>query len=234
MNRISKLLLPVVLLLFGTVSLSAQKTFLLKNASKLFDVKIHIAKCESDVCEGKGTVYLLKKNQTQVFQTIEMPQMYLELGSDKKPTANLIELYGENNSGVNFEDYNFDGAVDLALRNGNDGAYNGPSYDVFLFSKTAKKFVRNHSLTKLASENLGLFTANKNDKTIETFNKSGCCWHETIRYKFLNNRLRKVYVLTEDASRGDEWVRITTKSLAGGRWKTTVRTAPVEEYYKEQ
>ncbi|MDQ6785239.1 MAG: hypothetical protein M3033_00270 [Acidobacteriota bacterium] len=229
-----KLILLVSLFLLTANIGFAQQNFLLKDASKTFDVKIKIAKCDTDTCEGRATVYLSRKNQPNVFQTIAMPNMFLELNKERKPTANLIELYGENNSGVVFDDFNFDGVEDLALRNGNDGAYGGPSYDVLLFSKAANKFVKSRELTKLASESLGLFTVDKKKRTIETFNKSGCCYHETTRYKIINNRPQKVYVFTEDATGGDgERVKLTTETLVGGKWKKTVKYARTKDYYKE-
>lgn len=231
---ISLFCLPAMILLCGAANIFAGQTFLLKDASKNYDVKINIAKCEEDTCQGKATVTIHKKNQPQILQTINLPEMFLELGENKKPTANLIELYGENNSGVVFDDYNFDGTDDLALRNGNNGAYGGPSYDVLLFSKATGKFVKNSALTKLASENLGLFTVNKSRKTLETFNKSGCCWHETVRYSVVNNRPAKVYVLTEDAAGGSDKVKITTETLVKGKWRKTTKTALVKDYYKEQ
>jgi hypothetical protein len=216
-----------------SLNLFAQETFLLKNASKTFDVKVKIAKCEDDICEGKATVYLIKKNQTSPFQTIALDNFYLELGTDKKPTANIIELYGMNNSGVVFEDYNFDGTPDLALRNGNDGAYGGPSYDIYLVVKPSGKFVKNAALTTLASENLGLFTVDNKAKTLETFNKSGCCWHQTVRYQVINNRPKKVYVFTEDAAGADtEKVILTTEMLVNGRWSKKTKTALTKDYYK--
>ncbi|MBA2495349.1 MAG: hypothetical protein H0V31_11725 [Acidobacteria bacterium] len=230
-----KIFLFISILLLTATNFYAQKTFLLKNASKTFDVKIKIAKCEDDICESKATVYLMKKNQTAPFQTIQMPNMYLELGDDKKPTANLIELYGMNNSGVIFDDYNFDGAEDLALRNGNEGAYGGPSYDVLLFSKTKNNFAKSRELSALASENLGLFTVDGKKMTIETFNKSGCCFHVTTRYQVINNRPKKVYVFTEDATDvGSEKVKLTTETLVGGKWKKTIKYAKTKDYYKEQ
>ncbi len=221
-----KIFLLISLLLIITASIFAQETFLLKNASKNFDVKIKIAECEDNICQGKATVYLTKKNQTTPFQTIQLPNMYLELGKDKEPTANLVELYGENNSGVISDDYNFDGAEDFALRNGNNGAYGGPSYEVLLFSKAKNNFVKNAELTKLAGENLGMFTVDKQKKIIETFNKDGCCYHKTTRYQVINNRPKKVYVFTEDASTAaSEKVILTTETLVHGRWKKTVKYA---------
>ena len=222
------------IMFFSAQTLFAQNTFLLKNASKDYDVKIKIAKCEDEICEGAATVYLSKKSQAKVFQMLELENLYLELGADKKPTANLIELYGENNSGVIFDDYNFDGAPDLALRNGNNGAYGGPSYDVFLVVKPSGKFVKNAALTKLASENLGLFTVDKKSQTLETFNKSGCCWHETVRYQVINNRPKKIYVFTEDAAGADgEKVVLTTETFIKERWRTKTKTVLTKDYYKE-
>jgi hypothetical protein len=217
-----KIIVYSFLVIALTGAVRAQTIFLLKDASKHYDVKISVSKCEEDTCEGAGKIELFKKNAAAIYQTIEMPNVFIELGSDRKPTANLIELYGENNSGIVFDDYNFDGAEDIAVRNGNEGGYGGPSYDIFLFSGP-RKFIRNASLTKLASENLGLFAVDKKKKTIETFDKSGCCWHRTIRYRVIKNRPVKIYEMVEDAFGSDGKVRITTKRLIKGRWRTTTR-----------
>lgn len=226
MKKISVIL--SVLFLFSSAAF-AQKTFLLKNASKNFDVRIEISSCEEDTCEGEGTVFLSRKGQKKVFQKIEMANVFLELGTDQKPTANLIELYGENNSGIIFDDYNFDGVQDLAIRNGNNGAYGGPSYDVYLFTRTKNRFVENEMLTEIASNNLGMFTVDKKNRTIETFTKSGCCWHQTTRYKIVKNQPKKVYVLTEDAMTGGGEKEITTTEILmpNGKWKKTVKTRKI-------
>ncbi|MBS1795280.1 MAG: hypothetical protein JSS81_15595 [Acidobacteria bacterium] len=228
-------ILTLMIILGAALGVAAQKTFLLTKASKTYDLKVTIEKCEDDTCEGPATVYLLRKGDEKAFQTIRMENLFLELGTDQKPTANLIELYGENNSGVIFEDYNFDGIEDLALRNGNFGNYGGPSYDVLLFSKKKRQFVLNDPLTVLASENLGMFDVDPIRKTIETFAKSGCCWHERTRYKIVNDRPVKVYVLTEDVPPGDGTIVIlTTRTLVNGKWKKKVKRVPTKDYYKDQ
>jgi hypothetical protein len=234
LTPVKSCLLATLFAIFMVSNVFAQQMFLLKDASKKFDVKIRIAKCEDDICEGEAAVHILEKDGSSPVQTIAMPNLYLELNEDRKPSANLIELYGENNSGVIFDDFNFDGAEDLALRNGNDGAYGGPSYDVFLAAKPNNKFIRNAALTKLASENLGMFELDKKRKTVETSNKSGCCWHQTTRYKVVGNRPVKVYVFTEDAANGGEQVELTTETLVRGKWKKTVKHALIKDYYKEQ
>ncbi len=221
---------------FAASTAFGQKTFLLKDASKLYEIKVEIAACEEDICEGAAKFDLFKKDSPKPFQTISLANGYLELGEDQQPTANLIELYGTNNSGVVFDDFNFDLMEDLAIRNGNEGAYGGPSYTIFVFSKTTNKFVENKSLTALASENLGLFSVNAKTKTIETFNKSGCCWHQTTRYSIVNNRPKKVYVFTEDAAGGDGIYMslITETLLKSGKWKKTTKRVKVDDYYKDQ
>jgi hypothetical protein len=78
-------------------------------------------------------------------------------------------------------DYNFDGIEDLVISNGNYAPYGGMSSAVFLFSKARGKFVKDEKLTQLASENMTV-TVNKKLKYIETFTKSGCCWHQKVRY----------------------------------------------------
>ncbi len=226
----------IIFALFASSAIFAQKTFILKDASKAFDLKVEIASCADDICEGKATYFLTKKSEDKVFQTINMENGFLELGEDQQPTANLIELYGTNNSGVVFDDFNFDLIEDIAIRNGNDGAYGGPSYTIFLYSKTTKKFVENKSLTALASENLGLFTVDAKGKTLETFTKSGCCWHQTVKYSIVNNRPKKVYIFTEDASGADGVYMslITEKLLKTGKWRKTTKRVKIDEYYKDQ
>ncbi len=224
----------IALLILLSINSFAQKNFLLKDASKTYDVNINIAKCDGDICEGKSTVSFTKKGENAVFQTVQMPNMYLELGENKKPTANLVELYGENNSGVIFDDFNFDGIDDVALRNGNNGAYGGPSYDVYLAVVPSRKFVKNAELTALASQSLGLFNVDKKAKLLETFTKDGCCYHETTRYSVINNRPKKVYVFTEDAQKGDgSKVFLTRKTLVKGKWVTKTETKLTKDYYKE-
>jgi hypothetical protein len=228
----NKYFLSLLLVLFAATGIFAEQTFLIKDASKAFDVKIKIDSCEEELCNDKAIVYLMKKNQADAFQTFEMPEMYLRLETEKKLDGSLIEMSKEEIYGVYFVDYNFDGAEDLALSNGYYAPYGGISSDVYLFKKATGKFVKHKGLTDLESENMSV-DINKKRKYIEAFTKSGCCWHETTRYKFVGNRLVKIYVFTEDATGNDGKVRITTEILVGKRWKKTTRTARIKDYYKD-
>jgi hypothetical protein len=206
--------------------------FLINDASEQFDVCVQISNCETDRCEGKASVQLFRKHAKKPFQTLNFNNLILELDSAGKAMSNYAQVYGYYNSGLVFEDFNFDGVQDLAVRTGNMGAYNAPSYDVFLYSKRAAKFLLNRALTDLASQNLGLFSVDSGTKTISSFTKSGCCWHEVTRYAMKRNHLRKEYIWTEDAT-VDDSVRVTVETLEKGKWKRTFATFPASEYYDQ-
>jgi hypothetical protein len=221
-----KILIPLIVL-FLAVSTFGQKTFALKDASKFFDIKVKVAKCEDSSCTGEAAFSFYKKGGTKPYQVIELADTYVEL-SDGSPLVNTTLLY-DAQSVINVGDFNFDGMEDVALCNGTNGSYNGPSYDIYLSSRAAGKFVLSKQYSLLASH-LGMFTVDKKTKQIETFDKSGCCWHITERYSVRAGRPVKVFEEVEDATIQDEKkVRITTKELVNGRWKTKVKYVPREE-----
>jgi len=97
-----------------------------------------------------------------------------------------------------------------------------------LSSRAAKKFVYSTAFSGLA-EHLGMFTVDREKKQLETFDKSGCCWHVTERYSVTGGRPVKVFEEIEDATIPDETkVKITTKTLVNGKWKTSVKFVPRE------
>lgn len=207
----------------------AQEKFEIKDASKLYNVKLQVAKCEDSMCEGKATFTLYKKGSSRPFQIFRLPNTSFMLDEDGTAPANETMLY-DKQSALNFGDFNFDGVDDLALCDGANGSYGGPSYQVYLFSRTAKKFVRNAALTKLGQENLGMFEVDKKKKTLTTFNKSGCCWHITEEYKVVADRPVKIFEEVEDATIRDETkIKVTTKRLVNGRWKVAVKYVKREE-----
>ncbi len=226
----NKYFLIILLLLLGTAGVFAQETYIFKDRSKLYDVKVSFEKCEKEVCNEKATFYLLKKNQSRPIQTFEMGETYLRLAGKKIEKNGFTELYGRDNIGVFFADYNFDGIADLGISNGNYAPYGGISSDVFLFSKATGKFVKNEELTALESENMTV-DINKKLKYIETFTKSGCCWHEKARYRYVKNRLQKFYVFTEDATGGGKFVELTTEKLVGGKWRRTIKRVSIKKYF---
>jgi len=179
-------------------------------------------------CSGKATFSFYKKDGTTPYQVISLPDTSIQLDEGGDALVNTTMLY-DKQSVVNIGDYNFDGMDDVALCNGNNGPYGGPSYAVYLSSKAAKKFVYNPAFTK-SLVSLGMFVVDKDKKRLTTFNKSGCCWHTTEKYSVVAGRPVKVWEEIEDATISDETkVKITTKTLVGGKWKTTSKFVKREQ-----
>ena len=220
--------LTIALILLFATSAFAQKTFDLKDASKYFDIKVNVEKCDDMYCSGKASFAFYKKGGTVAYQTINVADTSVELGEGGKPEVNSTMLY-DKQSAVNVGDFNFDGMEDVAICDGNNGPYGMPSYKVYLSSKAAKKFVYSPAFTK-ELVGLGMFEVDKDKKRLTTFNKSGCCWHTTEKYSVIGGRPVKVWEETEDATIKDETkVKITTKTLVAGKWKTSVKYVKREE-----
>jgi hypothetical protein len=219
-----KILLTI--LLFSTC-VAAQSKFEVKNASKLYDVRIEVEKCENQICEGKVAYTLFKKNSNHPFQIVRLDDTSFMLGDNDKPSVNATRLYDEQ-SAVSFADYNFDGVDDLALCDGQNGGYGMPSYQIYLFSGRANKFVHSEPFTELSQEGrLGMFEADAKRKRLRTLSKSGCCLHTTEEFTVVNNRPKKVLEIVEDATIADrKHVKIITKRLVDGRWRRTVKYVP--------
>lgn len=203
-------------------SASAQKTFDLKDASKYFDIKIKVAKCDDGYCSGKATFSFYKKGGSTPYQVINLDDTQIQLDENGNAQANISMLY-DNQSAVNIDDFNFDGMEDVAICDGANGSYGGPSYQVYLSNKAAGKFVYNKAFSELGGH-LGMFQVDKKKKVLRIFDKSGCCWHVTEEYSVVNGRPVKIFVEEQDATIADEnKVKITTKTLVKGKWQMKVK-----------
>lgn len=218
----------LALLLVVPTSLFAQHTFELKDASKYFDIKVTVAECDDGFCRGKAKFEFFKKGGNSPYQMIDHDDTLVQLEEGGKPLANVSLMY-DKQSVVNVGDFNFDGMEDVAVCDGTNGSYNGPSYRIYLSSRAAKKFVYNSAFSELG-KHLGMFEVDKAKKRLTIFDKSGCCWHVTEEYSVVRNRPVKVFVVEEDATIPDETkVKITTKTLVNGKWKTSVKYVPREQ-----
>src|SRR5919205_1174322 len=129
-------------------------------------------------------------------------------------------LYEEEYSFV-FDDFNFDGREDLAVCNGRDSGYGGPSYTVFLFDARAGRFNESRALSRLAEgEYLGLFFTDAKRRTLTAYSKGGCCYHETKVFRVVGDRPVLVEQVIEDATSWggapEGYVLITTKKKVRG------------------
>lgn len=125
-----------------------------------------------------------KKTRKQIFSTGAFVSEY-DFEGDKLRT-NILEIpYGEQ-SVLIYDDFNFDGIDDIAVRVGYYSCYGGPAYDVFLSKKDS--FEYNEAFTELAQNYCGFFSKDFAKKEIYTMTKSGCCWHQYNTYKVENDK----------------------------------------------
>lgn len=209
---------------------TAKETFHVKDASGYSLVLTVESKDENGYCSGKGTVELRDAKGTLI-QTFSSDDLCMDIGNASTASAGAVEL-GGGQSPVIIDDFNFDGSKDIAIRNGNDSGYGGPSYDIHVWNLTKKAFVKSDELTALAHENLGMFQVDAKRKRLITFAKSGCCWHKTSEYEVRPGKgLQLVREFTEDAMDG-KTVILTERQLVNGVWKTKTEKKSVSEYYK--
>lgn len=167
-----------------------------------------------------------------LIQRFETEDMSIFLDQKNAPSVNVTQLYSDQ-SALIVGDFNFDGQDDLAIRNGNNSSYGGPSYDIYVYNKTRKAFVPSAELTDLATSALGMFSVDARRKRLITFNKGGCCLHQTTEYAVVPKvGLREVYEKTEAITADGDHVEVTVRQRVDQVWKTQRRTYLVSKYYK--
>jgi len=203
--------------------------FILKKDPFPYEARFSVATCEEDICSGLATINLYDISGKLV-QTLFSDDLYMTLDENQKPSVNVILGYDEQ-SALIFDDFNFDGKADIAIRNGNMGGYGSPTYDVYLYSQN--RFVFHIPLSLLVMENLGMFQTDAKRRILTTFTKSGCCWHQTSENGWQNNKIIPLKRITEDATGSNEKVVVTTEIWTGKMWKKSVKTYLQSAYYKE-
>jgi len=198
-------------------------------ASSKYDVSVLPGACGASKRDDAGAdedtvparVQIYRKGSKSPFQVLCLPSVWVnreQFAYSPKTAGKQRALYDDEYSVV-FDDFNFDGLEDLAVCNGRNGGYGAPSYNVYLFSKSAGKFVENRKLSDLAGEGyLGLFFPDPKRRTLTALSKSGCCYHETDVYKVVGDRPVLVEKTIEDATVGGGYVMVTTRKRVGRRW----------------
>ena len=219
-----------LLVLLLSAPVFAQVRFEKGSASKKYDARIEVESCAEDTCGGRMKIELFKKASRKPFQVLNLEETEFALEEAKINNAKRRYDY---QSVIFFEDYNFDGVEDLAVRDGNNSAYSGPSYQIYLFSPPRGKFVHSPAFTNLSqSEYLGMFEVDKKKRVLRVASKGGCCMHRTEEFRVVNNRLVKVFEIYEevefDEKEGSR-LRIETSRRVKGRWQTRVRCMPIKD-----
>lgn len=99
-----------------------------------------------------------------------------------------------------FDDFNFDGRQDLAIRNGNDPeASYKPTFDVYLQDPQKTQWVLNPALTNLAKEDSkGMFSVSPLDGVLLSQTDRDCCWTRATHWKMRGDELVLLYSNTEE------------------------------------
>lgn len=234
-------LIAVLLLTLAAVSVArAQEVAESGKASAEYDVKVRPGACgaakrggeEADEDTVPARVSIFRKGAKTPFQVLCLPSVWVngeQFAYSPKTAARRRVLYDDEYSVV-FDDFNFDGREDLAVCNGRNGGYGGPSYTVFLFDRRAGRFAESGALSRLTEGGyLGLFFPDAKKKTLTALSKSGCCYHEKEVYRVVNNRPVLVEKTTEEAHVSDGYVLLTTRKRVGRRWVVTTKREKIKE-----
>lgn len=189
----------------------AQQTFTVDDFSDRYNAKVYISNTDEVFSEGWIAVFD-KRTKKQLIK-VEAEELSFTL-REGKLASNIKELpYGEQ-SLLMYEDYNFDGVKDLALMDGQNSCYHGPSYQVYLATKTG--FRQSPAFTRLAQEYCGMFSVDEKAKKIRTMTKSGCCWHQTSEFVVQNNVLVATKILEEGMGpNGLAWDYVEKNRIGG-------------------
>ena len=163
-------------------------------------------------------------------------ELTLSGGSGREQRLGLAELYvnsratayrgplvegGVAGHSIVLSDIDGDGSEDLSVFSGMGGGYGGPSYDVFLFDKARRSFVRNEALSKLTLGKSGLFRVV--DGNIVAASKSGCCLHTTEKYALRKGQLTLAERMVEDSTGNPPAPKRTVFRMVDGKLKQTDR-----------
>ena len=239
------LLAGLLLALLAGQAARAQEPVKSGEASAKYDVSVQPGACGAAKRQGGGgdsdgdavpaRVRIYRKGAKSPFQVLCLSSVWVnseQFAYSPKTAGKQRVLYDDEYSVV-FDDFNFDGLEDLAVCNGRNSGYGGPSYTVFLFGRRAARFVESRPLSRLnEGVYLGLFFPDPKAKTLAAFSKSGCCYHETEVYKVVNDRPVLVEKVIEDATLGggapEGYVLVTTRKRVGRRWVVTKKREKLE------
>lgn len=188
----SRILLAFFLALLAASALGEQRTFPIAGFSSAYRATVSIEDSEEVFRPGAVSVFDRRSGKRLIH--VESDELVLSL-RDGEATANIKQLpYGEQSVLIH-EDFNFDGRKDLAIMDGQNSCYHGPSFRIYL--AIAGGFRYNAALTELAQNNCGLFQVDRAARRLETMTKSGCCWHQFNTYAVTGNRPRLLRSVAE-------------------------------------
>ena len=204
--------------------------FRFTRVSKAFDftvrMRVHMPQGMDEYREGPAEILISDKGSATPFQTNAFENVWVSFGPDGNPLTNTSPLYDDQGL-INVGDFNFDGHEDFAVQTGNEGSYGDPSYSVYLYAPSEKRFRPNRSLSQLTVEGLGFFDVDTQKKHLVVFSKSGCCYHETTEYRVENDAAIPASREIEDGTIDKDHVVVSHQQYVNGEWHGTRERIPM-------
>lgn len=165
------------------------------------------------------------ENQTQ--KTLIKENVRLDEYDFENTKSNIQELPYGHQSIIIYDDFNFDGQKDIAIKYGNESCYGGPSYYVFL--KLKNQFVRSAEFTDLAQNYCGFFSVEKEKKQLHTMTKSGCCWHQYSDFIVKNNKPLLIHQVEESLNNSGLYFEQSIMDSKNGKQTTSYKNYLVND-----
>jgi hypothetical protein len=175
----------VGLVLFGAVidAQAARKTYPIGKFSDDYHASVTVEDSNEVFRPGAVSIFNSKTGKRIIHVTAD--ELTVDI-AEGKAVPNIKQLpYGEQ-SVLIYEDFNFDGRKDLAIMDGQNSCYHGPSFQIYL--ATGSGFRPSPDFTELAQNFCGMFQVDVASKTLSTMTKSGCCWHQFNEYRVAGDR----------------------------------------------
>ncbi|WP_147455615.1 XAC2610-related protein [Solilutibacter pythonis] len=165
-------------------------------------------------CAGPVRLMLTKGGGSS--QQIDLPSLYFDNQASVYRGV-IDETYKLRGHSLILSDVNADGHQDLLVWSGKEGAYGGPSYDVYVFDPADGKFVHDQDFSDLTVGYNGLFFVEKDG--IRAVSSEGCCLHVTDTYEIRRGKPVLVKRVTEDDGGGDGQAMKKVERLVNGEMK---------------
>lgn len=217
---------------FAFLTSKAQQKFLITGFSDRYEGQLEIAKGFEEEVFKKGRISIIEIETKKKLFTIESDELTYDLDEGGKVKTNVSEIpYGEQSIIIS-GDFNFDGRPDLAVMDGQNSCYHGPSFQIYL--ETGKGLLHSEGFTRLAQEYCGIFSVNEDEKTISTITKSGCCWHEFSEFKVEDNIPVATKIYEEGINENGYTAHIVESELVNGKMREKAYDVLVEDERLEE
>ncbi|WP_053187849.1 XAC2610-related protein [Pseudomonas thivervalensis] len=221
---VSSVLLSTVL---AAPAVAEPRAFSVNDRSGQYLVEVLFASPPEDPHQLAQAFFTVRDSKTlEVLQQLQTPAGNVPVDRNGKVDNWLLGPQ----SLLYFDDFNFDGRQDLAIRNGNhpDAIYT-PTFDVYLQDPQTTQWVLNPALTSLAKEDSkGMFSVSPLDGVLLSQTDRDDRWSRATHWKMRGDELVLLYSDTEEKIQPSEpgentsmpsgYILRTTGELKEGQW----------------